>query len=250
LDFTQFAGDLDKVLCRSAKAGVTGFLVPSVEAAKWAALLSLKIRYPHIKIALGLHPYFIQNHQQSHIEQLEEQVAHHHDQICAIGEIGLDLAPNNHCGSYLDKQVTIFSQQVDIAKEAKLPIIVHHRKSHNQLIQILKQRKFQNGGVIHGFSGSYAIAKTYIDLGFKLGIGGTITYSRANKTISTLKSLTLDDLLLETDAPDMPIQGHQGQRNSPEYLPIIAASLAEHLNVNVEDVIKQTSINFHSVFGD
>ena len=122
-------------------------------------------------------------------------------------------------------QLQVFEQQLLIAEEHMLPVILHHRNSHNELIQSLKAKKFTQGGIVHAFSGSVQQANTYIDLGFKIGVGGGITYSRASKTRKTLSKLPINCLVLETDAPDMPLIGKQGLRNSPEYLPEIFESL-------------------------
>ena len=113
-----------------------------------------------------------------------------------------------------------------MAKQFQLPVILHHRKSHDIILRQLRQYQLPKGGVIHAFSGSYQQAMQYIQLGFKLGVGGTITYERAVKTRAVMAKVPLDALVLETDAPDMPICGRQGQRNSPEYLPEILAVLA------------------------
>ena len=102
-----------------------------------------------------------------------------------------------------------------MAKGYSLPIIVHHRRSHQDIVAMLRQKQLTNGGIIHAFSGSYQQACQYIDLGFKLGIGGTITYPRAEKTLKAIKRVPLTSLVLETDAPAMPLYGFQGQDNSP-----------------------------------
>jgi TatD DNase family protein len=132
----------------------------------------------------------------------------------AIGEAGIDgviaQAENN-----LAQQIQIFEQQLNLAKSYQLPIIVHHRKSHQHIVAMLRQKNLTKGGIIHAFSGNYQQACQYIDLGFKLGIGGTITYPRAEKTIKAIKRLPLASLVLETDAPSMPLYGFQGQDNSP-----------------------------------
>jgi len=120
-----------------------------------------------------------------------------------------------------------------------LPIIVHHRRSHNEVIERIKKFKPLRAGIIHAFSGSYQQAKTYLDLGFKLGIGGTITYPRAAKTIKAIKRLPLDCLVLETDAPAMPLSDQQGQANSPINIIRIFNTLCD-LRSESKEVISQT----------
>jgi TatD DNase family protein len=153
--------------------------------------------------------------------QLSQLLNQHQDKVLAVGEIGLDT----HIDVDWKMQLQVFEQQLLIAEEHMLPVILHHRNSHNELIQSLKAKKFTQGGIVHAFSGSVQQANTYIDLGFKIGVGGGITYSRASKTRKTLSQLPINCLVLETDAPDMPLIGKQGLRNSPEYLPEIFESL-------------------------
>jgi TatD DNase family protein len=141
----------------------------------------------------------------------------------------------------------VFLDQLELAQSLRLPVVLHHRQSHNELIRLIKHHKFSRRGVIHAFSGSYQIAKTYIELGFYLGIGGTITYPRGKKTRDAIADIPLEYLLLETDAPDMPLCGFQGQRNSPTQLPIIAEALATLKHIDVEQVARVTSANYNSL---
>ena len=177
--------------------------------------------YPQLRFALGLHPYFLKSFESLHFVELSQLLNQFQDKVLAVGEIGLDT----HIDVDWKLQLQVFEQQLLIAEERMLPVILHHRNSHNELIRTLKAKKFTQGGIVHAFSGSVEVAKTYIDLGFKIGVGGGITYSRASKTRNTLAQLPINCLVLETDAPDMPLMGKQGQRNSPEYLPEIFESL-------------------------
>jgi TatD DNase family protein len=139
--------------------------------------------------------------------------------------------------------MAIFIQQLQIANDFSLPVILHHRRSHNDLIKVLKQQGFKWGGIIHAFSGSLHEAHTYIELGFKLGVGGVITYPRARKTREVVSQLPLDALVLETDAPDMPPMGLQGLRNSPQNLILILNELSLLRQQSTEDIIKQCRHN-------
>jgi TatD DNase family protein len=162
----------------------------------------------------------------------------------AIGECGLDAAITTS----LAIQLPVFEAQLCLATELGLPIIIHCRRSHNELTSLLKRNKLPPGGVIHAFSGSYEMAKQYWDMGFYLGIGGTITYERAHKTREAVKRMPLDALLLESDAPDMPLAGKQGQRNSPEHIPLIAQALAELRGESVQLIAEQTTRNAQTLF--
>ncbi|RYZ90248.1 MAG: TatD family deoxyribonuclease, partial [Moraxellaceae bacterium] len=134
------------------------------------------------------------------------------------------------------------------AQDIAMPLIIHCRKAHNELLQQLKHYHFEAGGVIHGFSGSYDMAMQYWSMGFRLGIGGTITYERANKTRQAVKRLPLESLVLETDAPDMPLHGKQGEPNSPVNIIAIAQMLANLRGESLEIIAAQTTLNAQQLF--
>ena len=221
IDFCCFDHDRNDVLNSCKKLAVDTIVIPGTEASQWQKQIDLCHLYPQLRFALGLHPYFLKSFESLHLVELSQLLNQFQDKVLAVGEIGLDT----HIDVDWNLQLQVFEQQLLIAEERMLPVILHHRNSHNELIRTLKAKKFTQGGIVHAFSGSVEVAKTYIDLGFKIGVGGGITYSRASKTRNTLAQLPINCLVLETDAPDMPLMGKQGQRNSPEYLPEIFESL-------------------------
>ena len=221
IDFCCFDHDRNDVLNSCKKLAVDTIVIPGTEASQWQKQIDLCHLYPQLRFALGLHPYFLKSFESLHLVQLSQLLNQYQDKVLAVGEIGLDT----HIDVDWKLQLQVFEQQLLIAEEQMLPVILHHRNSHNEIIRLLKARKFTQGGIVHAFSGSVQQAKTYIDLGFKIGVGGGITYSRASKTRNTLAQLPINCLVLETDAPDMPLMGKQGLRNSPEYLPEIFESL-------------------------
>ena len=221
LDFSCFDNDRTEVLEGCKKLAVDIIVIPGTQASQWQKQIDLCHLYPQLRFALGLHPYFLKSFESLHLVELSQLLNKYQDKVLAVGEIGLDT----HIDVDWNLQLQVFEQQLLIAEERMLPVILHHRNSHNELIRTLKAKKFTQGGIVHAFSGSVEVAKTYIDLGFKIGVGGGITYSRASKTRNTLAQLPINCLVLETDAPDMPLMGKQGQRNSPEYLPEIFESL-------------------------
>lgn len=247
-DLPAFDNQRAEALTRAASKGVHKLLVPGLDLLQFSQLKALQAQYPALDIALGCHPYFLQH---LSAQALSEQMGlmkvmaiEHHATIVAIGECGLD----GTLSLPMAYQEKVLRYQIRIAQALNKPLILHHRRSHNDLIRVLKQEKFTNGGVVHAFSGSIEIANTYIELGFALGVGGTITYLRALKTRNTIKNVSLNHLLLETDAPDMPVFGFQGQANSPERLPIIADALATLKHIELGDVIAQTTCNYHRIF--
>jgi TatD DNase family protein len=148
----------------------------------------------------------------------------------------------------LELQQQLLAIHIEVANQLRKPLIIHCVRAHNELIALLKKNKAEVGGVIHAFSGSYEVAQQYVELGFYLGIGGTITYERAQKTRAAAAKIALEFLVLETDAPDMPLQGKQGQRNSPENIPQIARVLADLRGVTVDEIAAATNHNAMQLF--
>ena len=165
----------------------------------------------------------------------------------AIGETGLD----GHIPVDMNVQKQVLHAHLDIADSFGLPVILHHRKSHHLLLEALKASSFEGRGVIHAFSGSKDVAKRYIDRGFCLGIGGTVTYERAKKTRDTVTYLLRhhpESILLETDAPDMPMSGRQGQPNMPHYLKDVVAALSALSDIEPNEINAITSANYVRLF--
>jgi TatD DNase family protein len=244
LDLQQFAADLPEVIERARVAGVKRMLVPAVSALQWDRLLALAEQYPEIYIALGMHPCF--KHQAEDLDRLELLLAQRHPKVVAVGECGLDWTV---AGSSRESQLWFLEQQWRLAQVHDLPIILHVRKAHSELMAKLKSDRPTAGAVVHAFSGSFELASDYLKHGCLLGIGGVITYPRAAKTAATVARLPMDALLLETDAPDMPLFGFQGQRNEPAQVRRVAEALAEIKQQTVADIIAQTGSNAERIFG-
>lgn len=211
---------------------VEKILVVSVFAKNFAKVTACANEKPeNIVYGLGLHPLYIHQHQLSDLDLLEYRL-NQKDPLCtAIGEIGLEKAVSEISTPELwKKQCEFLEAQLALAKKFNLPVNLHSRKSHDQLSVFLKKVQLPKNGVVHGFAGSYEQAKRFVDLGYKMGVGGTITYQRANKTREAIRKLPLESLLLETDAPDMPVFGFQGQPNRPERLIMSFNSLCELRN--------------------
>jgi len=222
IDFPAFDDDRDTVLDHCTRLGVSTIVVPGVEAATWPRLLSICQHYTGLYPALGLHPMFIDSHGMGDVTALEAALAHHKN-IIAIGEIGLDY----QCRE-LDRQMQqkYFDAQLAIARDAGLPVILHVRKAHDQVLQALKRTPV-TGGIVHAFNASLEQAARYLSYGFKFGFGGMVTYPRSTRLQALAKALPLDSLVLETDAPDMSGGRHKGQRNSPVFLPDYFQGLAQ-----------------------
>ncbi|MGJ8693530.1 MAG: TatD family hydrolase [Thalassotalea sp.] len=261
LDFPEFSEQLPQLLSACADNNIQQIIIPSIGPKNWQQVLTLAAQHQtasscRLFACLGIHPWFLNDLNEQSLADLTTLAVNHQAQIIAIGETGIDgtiaeqqAEPKKH----LAKQISFFEHQLNLANQLDLPVIVHHRKSHQQLVPILKKHALSRAGIIHAFSGSYQQAKAYLDLGYKLGIGGTITYPRAIKTIKTVQKLPLTSLVLETDAPAMPLAGFQGQVNSP--LRIIdvfnqlvslrtesPAAIAQQLELNVADVFSASKL--------
>ncbi len=232
-DFPPFTGDEANSLARAAGAGVTGIIVPATEAANFARVTALADEHDALYAALGLHPIVIENHTDACLEKLEEALKTRPKKLLAMGEIGLDLY---RADPQFDRQEQILDAQLKLAKRYDLPVILHSRRTHDKLAMHLKRHNLPKTGVVHGFAGSLQQAQRFIDLGYCLGVGGTITYPRASKTRDVIAQLPLSSLLLETDAPDMPLNGFQGQPNRPERVAKVFDTLCE-LRPEAPDVI-------------
>ena len=164
----------------------------------------------------------------------------------AIGEIGLDYYVKS-----VDRtaQQQLFEQQLQIAAAGHLPILLHVRKAHDQVLATLRRKKFSHGGIVHAFNGSYQQACCYIKLGFGIGICGTITYDRSRRIRRVAAELPREALVLETDSPDIPPANHQGESNHPEYLPEMLVALASLRGEPPESTASYTSDNARRILG-
>ena len=251
-DFEPFCDDPEYYLGLSQQAGVGKIVIPAIGLRNWQAVRQLSERYSSLYFGLGLHPFFSAEHDANALTQLEGELTaeaalreNNQSRCVAVGECGLDFAT---AGADQDQQVAVFTTQLQLANRFGLPVIMHCRKAFPELLRALKQYVPVAGGVYHGFSGSYQQATQLIDLGIKIGVGGTITYRRANKTRSTIAALPLDALLLETDAPDMPVAGFQGEPNRPDRLVNVLDELTA-IRTETEQEIKQaTSLTTAELF--
>ena len=188
---------------------------------------------PKSYLAPGLHPFYIEQHKAEHLDDLEKLLRT--ENCVAIGEIGLDTFLKQHKAPVLfQKQKDFFAAQIDLAKQFNKPILLHIRKSHADVIQMLKNQKFEYGGIAHAFGGGVEEAKAFIKLGFKIGITGQITNQNARKLHQVVQAVGVEHLVLETDCPDMTPLCCQSStehrtRNTPVNLPYVLQGLAETL---------------------
>lgn len=246
LDLPELWPDWQLHWQQAQAVGVARCLIPAVQQSAWQSLLALTDANPRLHIALGIHPWWVMQHQRSSLEVLETLLRQHAPNICAVGEMGLDFAIDPVS---FEAQQQFFSAQLRLAAEFAKPVVLHHRKSMVQLLAELKRQKFQQGGFLHAFSGSPEQGQAFVDLGFKLGIGGTITYPRAAKTRRTISQLPLTCFVLETDAPAMPLAGYQGQNNSPKQLALVFETFCQLRQEPPRIIAQQLWRNTTSVLG-
>lgn len=233
------------------KAGVERILIVAIMAENFAVVKESAEQCPNnLVYGLGLHPLFIREHKIEHLDLLESQLVEKSANLTTIAEIGLEKSVIDVATPELwQKQCEFLETQLAFAKRFNLPVNLHSRKSHEQLSVFLKKAQLPQTGVVHGFAGSYAQAKRFVDLGYKIGVGGTITYTRANKTREAIRKLPLDALLLETDSPDMPVFGFQGKPNRPERLLVSFKALCELRNESPQRIAEVIWQNSENLFG-
>lgn len=248
LDFPEFDADRAAVLTRSRTLGVERQVLIGVTEDHWERLWTTVCSEDGLYASFGLHPCFLDQHRPEHLARVRqrlEQLAGH-DKLCAIGEIGLDYYREDP-----DKpaQQALFEAQLHLARDFDLPALLHVRRAHADVIATLKRLRVPRGGIVHAFSGSYEEAREYRRLGFYLGLGGAGTWPQARRMHRMLSQLSLDDAVLETDAPDMAPASHPGQRNSPEFLPAICDELARRMGVAPEALAEASYRNSRALFG-
>ncbi|BAP54345.1 hydrolase, TatD family [Thioploca ingrica] len=241
-DDDSFSADREAVLARAQSVGVIRQIVPAISAGLWYRLREVCKQYSGLYPAYGLHPLYLPEHRQQHLDQLAQWIEQ--EQPVAVGECGLD-----YWVADLDKseQERFFIAQLHLAREAHLPVIIHARRSVEDVIKQVRQIP-GSYGVVHSFAGSEVQARQLIERGFYLSFGGPITYPRANKLRRLVQTLPLENILLETDSPDQPLSTHRGERNEPAYLLEVLQTVAELRQQSPVEVATMTNRNTITLF--
>ena len=242
LDDASFDGDRADMFARSAAAGVRRWIVPAIDRGNWEKVEGLATSRDGIYPAYGLHPLFLDAHRDEHLDELPDWLAGHG--AVAVGEIGLDFYVE---GLDPARQREIFVRQLHIAKEHDLPVIVHARRAFEETIHTLR-RIGGLRGVVHSFAGSEEQARQLFDLGFHIGIGGPVTYDRANRIRRVVAAMPLEWLLLETDAPDQPCAHRRGERNEPAFMIDVLETIASLRDLSTETLAAATTRNASTLF--
>jgi len=257
IDAPEFDGDRPAVLRAAKQAGISHIAVPAYVASRWSGLLTLcadslqQADWPHLLPALGLHPVYLPEHREADLQQLAEQLKH--PGVIAVGEIGLDkFLPELADAVHWPQQLALFEAQLGLAREHGLPVILHARRCHADIVRSLQRVGHRHGGIVHAFSGSVEEAKQYRRLGLHLGLGGPLTWPQAARLHRVARELPLDAFVLETDAPDLVPYEHSDRhadgrprmtgervRNSPAYLPSVLTQFSRLRDLPEETLAEQ-----------
>lgn len=242
-DAAEFDADRALAHARAMAVGVQAQVLPAVDAAGWPKLKAVCAAFPGLHPAYGLHPMYLDAHRPGHLTELRGWIER--ERPVAVGECGLDFFVE---GLDAGAQQLYFDAQLRLAREFDLPVIVHARRAVDAVIASIR-RIGALRGVVHSFPGSTEQAAQLHKLGFLLGIGGPVTYERANRLRGLVAAMPLEQLLLETDAPDQPDSDHRGERNEPAYLTKVLEVVAELRGVPQDIVADATTANAQRLFG-
>lgn len=244
LDGQRFLGDFKETLERARAAGVTRVLNPGYDLPSSQASVQLADKYPFICAAVGIHPHDAQGVSQETWDILIKLAKH--PRVVAWGEIGLDyyrdLSPRM-------QQKEAFIQQIEFANALSLPIIIHNRDAHQDVLNIVKEHPPERGGVFHVYSGSWYMAKELLSLGFFLSFGGPLTYKNARQTVEVAEHIPLDRFMVETDSPYLTPEPYRGKRNEPAYVLEVVKRLAAIRKLTPEEIGVRAAENAGILFG-
>ena len=244
LDDEAFDADRDEVIARALSNGLAGMVNPGSCMKSSAAALALAEQHAAIYAAVGIHPHDADSADEAAYEQLLQWSRH--PKVVAIGEIGLDY---HYDFSPRSVQQEVFVKQLALAKECDLPVILHDREAHGDILRLVKEAGRGVRGVFHCFSGSLERAREVLKLGFYLSVGGTLTFKNAAKLPEVVKEVPFERLLLETDSPYLTPAPYRGRRNEPLHVRLVAEKVAELRGLSVEEVARQTTANTYRCFG-
>jgi TatD DNase family protein len=244
LDGERFEGDREQVIAHAKENGVGLIMNPGADLQTSMDAIALAEKYDMIYAAVGTHPHDAKDMDEITLELYRGLAGK--PKVKAIGEIGLDFYYDN---SPRDIQRQWFRRQIQLAKEVSLPIIIHDREANDEVMQILKEEKaFDVGVVMHCYSGSAELARQYVKLGAYISIAGPVTYNNARKTVEVVERIPLEHLFIETDSPYLTPVPHRGKRNDPSLVRFVAEKIAEIKKISFEEVAHQTTANAKKFF--
>ena len=248
LSLDQFSDELNLILERAHKAGVRHLLIPGIDLETSRRAVEIAEAHEGIFASVGVHPHNASGYSETSRNQLLKLARS--PKVVAVGEIGLDFYRDH---SPRDKQTDALIDQLSLARQLELPVIIHNREAQEELLEVLLEWaptvSRPEKGVLHAFSGDRQGAEKALASGFFIGVAGPLTYPNAEELRNIIQDLPQDRLLLETDSPYLPPQPHRGQRNEPAYLPFIAEELGRLTHTEIGKVAADTSGNATQLFG-
>jgi TatD DNase family protein len=245
LNAKQFNEDREEVIQRALDAGVTRIVNIGFNRETIPSSVALAESYDFIYSAVGWHPQDAVTMEPGDLEWIEELCKH--PKVVAIGEIGLDYYWDT---SPKDVQHRVFREQIRLARKLGMPIVIHNREAHQDILAILKEEKAAEvGGIMHCFSGSWETAKQCLDMNFYISFGGPVTFKNAKQPKEVLAQVPIDRLLIETDAPYLTPHPHRGKRNETAYVRLVAEAAAEIKGVSLEELAEITTQNAIRLLG-
>lgn len=248
LDDTRYDGDREAMIARAREAGVDTFITIGCDLATSKAAVELADRYPFVYASIGVHPHEVRHIDDGWYDELRRLAKH--PKVVAYGEIGLDYH-YNHSPPTLQRER--FREQIQLARELTLPVVIHTREAQEDTIAILKEEQAADvGGVFHCFTGDAWLAKDGLDLGFHLSFSGVVTFQNATMLREIVATVPMDRILIETDCPYLTPVPHRGKRNEPAYVRLVAETIASVKStaapVSVDEVGRLTSANACRLF--
>ncbi len=240
----EFTTDIEYIVNKAIESKVNRMLLPDIDSHTRESMLKLHQKYPeNCPVMIGLHPTSVKEDYKSELEKIDEIIDKYN--FCGIGETGIDLYWDK---TFYAQQLESFTYQIELALKYNLPIVIHSRKSINEIFSVLKPYKNKGlKGVFHCFPGSIEEAKQVIDMGFFLGIGGVVTYKNSGMA-EVVKQVEMKHILLETDAPYLTPVPYRGKRNESSYIAVIAEFIASLKGITVEEVAETTTAHAKQLF--
>jgi TatD DNase family protein len=241
----EFDQDRNEMMQRAIDAGVLRFFVPAIDSTCTQSMYALEEKYPeNVFLMMGLHPTYVKENYLDELQHVENELAN--KKFYAVGEIGIDLYWDK---TYLSQQQIAFKRQIQLAKQYKLPIVIHCREAFDEIFEILEEEKSPElFGVFHCFSGTYEQALQAISYNMKLGIGGVVTFKNG-KIDQFLNQIDLQHIVLETDSPYLAPIPYRGKRNESSYIVNVAAKLAQIYGLSENEIATITTENSKAIFG-
>jgi len=243
LDLPEFKSDQEAVIERARANGVEKIITIGIGLKECRKALEIARKHSFISAVIGIHPHNASKLDLDALDFLEKNAGD--PNVVALGEMGLDFFRNR---SPKEDQIRAFRAQLDLAESLSLPVVIHDREAHDKTMEILREEKPPQGGVLHCFSGDAKMAQDCIDMGFLISIPGTVTFKNAAQLHEVVRQVPLEHLLVETDCPFLTPVPHRGKRNEPAYVRFVAEKVAELKKTSIEEVIEHTGANACRLF--